>query len=72
VDVALEEREGECQTILERFGAGVCSTLQRVKRNREMRRNEQEGTESGWGIEHVPGSPGECLFGSQTSIVQPA
>ena len=38
--------------------------LQRAKRNGEMRRNEQEGTESGREIEQVPRSPGEYLFGS--------
>jgi hypothetical protein len=56
-----EERELERQAILERFGPGVGAILQRAKRNREMRRNGQEGMESGREIEQVPGSPGECL-----------
>ena len=56
-----EERELERQAILERFGPDVGAILQRAKRNREMRRNDQDGKESGREIEQVPGSPGECL-----------
>jgi len=62
-NMSLEERELECQAILERFGPGVGAVLQKAKRNREMRRDEQGGTESEREIEHVPGSPGERLLG---------
>jgi len=59
-----EERELERQAILERFGPGIDTILQRARRNREMRPDEQEETESGWEIERVPGSPGRCPSGA--------
>jgi len=63
-----EERELERQAILERFGPGVSAMLQRAKRNREMRRDEKGGTESGREIDQVPGSPGKRVSGVQTSV----
>jgi hypothetical protein len=63
-----EERELERQAILEQFGPGVGAILQRAKQNREMRRNEQEGSEFEREIEQTPGSPGELLFGMQTFV----
>ena len=54
-----EERELERQTVLEQFGPGLGAILQRAKRNREMKRGEQEGTEPEREIEQVPGSPSE-------------
>lgn len=61
-----EERELERQAILERFGLGVGAILQRAKRNRDIRPDEQDGTESEREIERVPGSPGERNSGMQT------
>lgn len=58
-----EERELERQAILERFGPGVGAILQKAKRNKGMRRDEQEGMESKREIEQVPRSPGERLPG---------
>lgn len=57
-----EERELERQAILERFGPGVGAILQRAKRNREMKRDEADGTESGRETEQIPRSPGKRFF----------
>lgn len=57
-----EERELERQAILERFGPRVGAILQRAKRNREMKRDEGDGTGSGGEIEEIPGSLGKRLF----------
>ena len=63
-----EERELERQAILERFGPGVSTILQRAKRNREMRWDEKGETESEREIDQVPGSPGKRLSGVQIFV----
>lgn len=63
-----EERELERQAILERFGPGVGAILQRAKRNREVKREERDGTELGRGIEQIPGSPGKRFFCVRFSV----
>ncbi|KAF9646718.1 hypothetical protein BDM02DRAFT_3270795 [Thelephora ganbajun] len=56
-NMSLEERELERQAISERFGLDIGAILQRAKRNREMRRDEQGRTEFETEIEQVPGPP---------------